>query len=369
MENDEGAVTITESMWPPLRVKDDEDHPNDQSCAHVVFSLLLLIFAAASVYTFWKAYTTQNWSSSITKEVFKFPVVTICPPEAELEKTIEVGEYNQCHVWDTRLGNPDKDYDGTPCDVKIADDGVADIEYMGGASPCVVYNPNRSLDTREDGSLSLNIQFDALLSGSQSWLEGVGTRDYPVNNALIPDYFTLFVSDTDVSKDSSGFWTYIQIPTSGMIFFNVNVVKQDSTEDSTVDVYTIENFVHFPWKEDDVFQQELTSSFTEIWMSSSEAGVSHIKLVPVSITVILGSLWGLFGLVFTVFYVCFSKDVKQPRFLVRRIRGLKECTKSDAQVVAGAGHAAAEIVPGAKGAITNVVTDLAREASGSGGKF
>ena len=116
------------------------------------------------------------------------------------------------------------------------------------------------------------------------------------------------------------------------------------------DVYSIENYVHLPWENTNVDgnSSDLTSTFTEVWITSSEAGVMKLTKVQPSISVIAGSLWGLFGLVFTAFYVCFAKDLKRPGVLVRRVRGLKSLTKKDSEELIGVGSEAASIVDPAK---------------------
>eukprot|EP00985_Skeletonema_marinoi_P023899 scaffold16184_cov139-Skeletonema_marinoi.AAC.2 len=321
-EQSSGALSLMESIWPP--------NP--------------------SGWTIYDAITTETWSSKTTKEAFDFPIITICGDDVGRKHTIIS---HNCLLYDyLHHDEDDEDYHEKPTcesfEASNLDENIINPDEVTG--PCVVYNSNKALRTDIDGYYEMVVQFNAILSDSEE-ITGGGDDMYPMPSENYPRAYLLFLSDDDLlsRENTAGWWTSIPIPEAGKISYTVNLAVQDYGRYKN-DVYSIENYVHLPWENTNVDgnSSDLTSTFTEVWISSSEAGVMKLTKVQPSISVIAGSLWGLFGLVFTAFYVCFAKDLKRPGVLVRRVRGLKSLTKKDSEELIGVGSEAASIVDPAK---------------------
>jgi hypothetical protein len=172
------------------------------------------------------------------------------------------------------------------------------------------------------------IAFDASLSASSAKAgdfcelcqAGQTTREFVV---LISEYDPRTTSPADQN------WKPIPIPESGSNVFTVGITKHQADDDEfgpwSNNVYTVQGAVSFPWG------PEFENSTLSLLTIETADGVLIFKEDKPSITVVIGALWGWFGLVGTLFSLCFIAHVKSPNALTR--------LKDTETIIAGVGSA------------------------------
>jgi hypothetical protein len=339
-EADSALLTsLLHQAWPPLRVEEQDNtfsnRWNDREVAHWGYGLLFLGFLAASIYTLIASYSAENimFSSEFKVEPFKFPIVTICG-NGYSGRTHDIQEYGCDFSIFSHPDNPhdqpqeEDAYKDMECKTKLVSalnesynfhmiyDGEMDDSVFW-KGDCVVYNYEAKQMTHRWGYVSMDIHWDAVLSEPSEdfvYCDGCPPRQSPKDYVLI-------LSDSDPSEPGSSafgtMWKTIAIPESGITTFVIGLIIQEYTNDVD-NVYKVQDLNHIPWASDNHNDPNRTAdpTLTFVSIGSSEEGVLHLTKEPPTITVVLGSIWGLFGFITAIFYIFFGPHPKRRNALV-----------------------------------------------------
>lgn len=131
---------------------------------------------------------------------------------------------------------------------------------------------------------------------------------------IAPKRFEMLISDKDLSVDFwNSLWQEYFVPTTGVTFFMMDLNKYQYKTGDTGDYYSLNNLISQPWDK----ETDKTKTLTTISIHSSQRGVLYMEQKKLSVTILIGSLWGFFSLVMTIFYICFIPDAKRPTRLMR----------------------------------------------------
>lgn len=95
----------------------------------------------------------------------------------------------------------------------------------------------------------------------------------------------------------------------------MDLTKQSHEGAGEWDVYGVSGLSSIPW--DVSVAGENSTTLSMISIIGPEKGVLYMTAQPPKIQVVLGSIWGFFGLITTVFYIFFVPHPNRPNALVR----------------------------------------------------